>query len=65
MLQTIHGDQSNDELYRLTSEHRALKARLHELDKRIALTSAERVERAQLKKRKLRTKERILRLRAE
>lgn len=49
-------------LTRLTHQHRALKQRLRELDKHLSLTSAEQVERAQLKKMKLRTKERILRL---
>ncbi|MCG8417407.1 MAG: YdcH family protein [Proteobacteria bacterium] len=51
-----------EEITRLTDEHRALKARLRELDKHISLTSAEQVERAQLKKMKLRTKEKLLRL---
>jgi uncharacterized protein YdcH (DUF465 family) len=51
-----------EQLARLTDQHRALKERLKELDKHLSLTSAEQVERAQLKKMKLRTKERILRL---
>jgi hypothetical protein len=51
-----------EQLSKLTDEHRALKERLRELDRHIALTSAERVERAQLKRLKLRTKEQILRL---
>lgn len=46
-------------LTRLTAEHRALKARLRELGRHISLTSAEKVEYAQLKKMKLRTKDRI------
>ena len=51
-----------EQISQLADEHRALKARIRELDKHISLTSAERVERAQLKKMKLRTKERLLRL---
>lgn len=46
-------------LTRLTAEHRALKERLRELGRHISLTSAEKVEYAQLKKMKLRTKDRI------
>jgi hypothetical protein len=44
---------------RLTEEHRAIKERLRELERHIALTSAERVEYAELKKMKLATKDRI------
>ncbi len=58
-MQTVTEDRK-DEISRLTDEHRALKARIRELDKHISLTSAERVERAQLKKMKLRTKEQLL-----
>lgn len=50
---------SQEQLDRLTAEHRAFKSRLRELDKHISLTSAEQVEYAQLKKLKLRTKDRI------
>ena len=57
-----HGLDSQDEIERLTSQHRTLKVRLKELDRRLSLTSAERVERAQIKKMKLLTKDRILRL---
>lgn len=59
LVQTVTEDRK-DEISRLTDEHRALKARIRELDKHISLTSAERVERAQLKKMKLRTKEQLL-----
>lgn len=51
-----------DQLSKLNDEHRALKERLRDLDRHISLTSAERVERAQLKRQKLKTKEQILRL---
>jgi hypothetical protein len=44
---------------RLSAEHRAMKLRVRELSKRVALTSAERTEYHQLKKMKLRTKDRI------
>lgn len=51
-----------DQLSKLNDEHRVLKERLRDLDRHISLTSAERVERAQLKRQKLKTKEQILRL---
>ncbi|HUH02249.1 MAG TPA: YdcH family protein [Kofleriaceae bacterium] len=52
--------QNNQELIdQLTAEHRALKARLRELEKHKAMTSAEQVEYAQLKKMKLLAKDRI------
>lgn len=47
------------QLAALMAEHQALKARLKQLAKHISLTSAEQVEYAQLKKMKLRTKDRI------
>jgi len=46
-------------IQQLTAEHRAIKARIRELDKHVALTSAERVEYSQLKKLKLRAKDRM------
>ena len=49
----------DDLLGQLTEEHRAIKARLRQLDRHISLTSAEQVEYAQLKKMKLATKDRI------
>jgi uncharacterized protein YdcH (DUF465 family) len=58
-VQNLEGVEKEALLARLTAEHRALKARLRELEKHIALTSAEQVEYAQLKKLKLRTKDRI------
>jgi uncharacterized protein YdcH (DUF465 family) len=54
---------TQNKLDRLTAEHRAFKSRLRELEKHISLTSAEQVEYAQLKKLKLRTKDRIRLLR--
>lgn len=56
------GISKQEQLTQLTDEHRALKERLRELTRHISLTSAERVERAQLKKLRLKTKEQILRL---
>ncbi len=44
---------------RLAAEHEALKARIRELDSQLTLTSAERTEYAELKKMKLRTKDRL------
>lgn len=46
-------------LNRLSDEHRAIKQRLRELNRHIALTSAEQVEVAQLKRMKLATKDRM------
>lgn len=56
---TDHGHSKKQLLAQLNEEHRSLKARLRELGRHISLTSAERVEYAQLKKMKLRTKDRI------
>ncbi len=56
----VHARQG--EIARLTDEHREIKARLRELDRHISLTSAERVERAQLKRLKIRTKDKLIRL---
>jgi len=53
-----------DQLAELTAQHRELEARLKDLDKHLALTPTEQVEYARLKKEKLRTKDRIFRLRA-
>lgn len=49
-------------LAELSAEHRRLDAQLQQLEKRRALTPAERLEIARLKKEKLRTKDRIARL---
>ncbi|GEM_PF-2396172 len=46
----------------LTAEHRRLDAQVQKLEKRRALTPAERTEIANLKKQKLLTKDRIARL---
>lgn len=43
----------------LLAEHRVLQTRLRELDRHISLTSAERVEYAQLKKLELQAKDRM------
>ena len=48
----------------LTDEHRQLDARLHELERQVSMTSAERDEYCLLKKRKLLTKDRIARITA-
>jgi uncharacterized protein YdcH (DUF465 family) len=58
-VQNMDGAEKEALIEQLTAEHRALKARLRELEKHISLTSAEQVEYAQLKKLKLRTKDRI------
>jgi len=58
-VQTTTAADKQELIEELTAEHRALKARLRELEKHLTLTSAEQVEYAQLKKLKLRTKDRI------
>lgn len=57
-------DLKNELLEQLVAEHQQLKARLRALNRHVALTSAEQVEVAQLKKMKLRAKDRIAVLRA-
>jgi uncharacterized protein YdcH (DUF465 family) len=49
-------------LAELTAEHRRLDEQVRQLEKRRALTPAERAEMARLKKQKLLTKDRIARL---
>ena len=58
-MQNLTGDQKRELITHLSQEHRAIKARIRELNKHLSLTSAERVEYAQLKKLKLRAKDRI------
>ena len=62
MQQKSGTELTTDQLDELNEEHRAIKARIRELDKHLSLTSAEQVEYVQLKKLKLRTKDRILML---
>ena len=59
LVQNLSGDDKRDLINQISAEHRAIKARIRELDRHISLTSAERVEYAQLKKLKLRAKDRI------
>jgi uncharacterized protein YdcH (DUF465 family) len=54
-----HSVSKQDLLEQLMAEHRALEERLRKLDRHISLTSAEQVEYSQLKKMKLRTKDRM------
>lgn len=61
-MQEVTQESSREELLtRLSYEHQAIKSRLRELDEP-ALSSAERVERAQLQQRRHETQDRILRL---
>jgi hypothetical protein len=53
------GASKEQVLSRLSDEHRAIKERLRQLGRHIALTSAEQVEVAQLKRMKLATKDRM------
>ena len=59
LVQNLNGEQKRDLIIQLTNEHRAIKQRIRELNKHLSLTSAEQVEYAQLKKLKLRAKDRI------
>jgi hypothetical protein len=54
----------DEALEQLRAEHRALELRLAELDGHLSLSQAEQVERAELKKLKLKKKELIVRLSA-
>ena len=58
-METSAQGNSTFSIERLSAEHRAMKQRVRELSSRVALTSAERAEYHQLKKMKLRTKDRI------
>jgi len=49
------------EIEQLKAEHRAIELRLAELDRHLALTAEEQLERARLKKLKLQTKDRLAR----
>jgi len=53
------------ELVELRERHSQLERRLSELDRHLSLTPDEQLERARLKKEKLRTKDRIVLLAAE
>jgi uncharacterized protein YdcH (DUF465 family) len=52
------------EMVQLKERHGAIEKRLAELDRHLSLTPEEQVERAQLKKEKLRTKDRLVALAA-
>lgn len=60
-MQEVTQESSRDELTRLSHEQQAIKSRLRELDAP-ALSTAEKVERAQLQQRRHETQDRILRL---
>lgn len=62
LVQPVNDHSKEEQLTKLDAAHRTMKERLRELEKHISLTSAERVERAQLKKLKLKTKDEMLRL---
>jgi uncharacterized protein YdcH (DUF465 family) len=59
---TIEAVDKESLLAELTAEHRRLDEQLQQLERRRALTPAEREEIARLKKQKLLTKDRIARL---
>ncbi len=52
----------NSEIARLSGEHSAIEFRLRELDRHLSLTLDEQLERANLKKAKLRLKDGLLHL---
>ncbi len=53
----------NGDVSTLESEHRSLKQRVSELDRRAFLTPAEQIESAELKRRKLAVKDTLMELR--
>lgn len=53
---------AQDEVERLRQQHRQLEERLAALDRHLALTPDEQIERSRLKKEKLLVKDRMLRL---
>ncbi len=62
-MKAIAADARDEMVAALIEEHRRLDERLRILETRRSLTSAEQVEYAQLKKQKLRAKDRLARLR--
>lgn len=62
-MKAIAADARDEMVAALIEEHRHLDERLRILETRRSLTSAEQVEYAQLKKQKLRAKDRLARLR--
>ena len=52
-------ESKQQQLERLSAEHRALKARVHELEGHLSLTSQEQIELQRLKKLKLHTKDQL------
>ena len=59
LVQNTVGADKQVLLQQLTAEHRALKSRMRELHSHTSLTSSEQVEYSQLKKLKLRAKDRM------
>jgi hypothetical protein len=53
-----------DEVGELTAQHQDLERRLHALDRHLALSAEEQLERTRLKKEKLRVKDRLALLEA-
>jgi hypothetical protein len=66
-MQKIHGDMNSaaEELVALRERHGEIERRLTELDRHLSLTPDEQLERARLKKEKLRGKDRIALLAAQ
>ena len=63
-MQKIHVDLSSDavRMVKLRERHDELERRLAELERHLSLTPDEQIERSQLKKEKLRTKDELSRL---
>ncbi len=59
------GTQMDGERARLKARHDEIEKRLVELERHLSLTPDEQVERSQLKKEKLRAKDRLAQLQAE
>ena len=61
----VDANSANVEVVELRERHGEIERRLAELDRHLSLTSDEQLERARLKKEKLRTKDRIALLTAD
>jgi uncharacterized protein YdcH (DUF465 family) len=61
-VQTRAGDEAGVEMSRLKARRDEIEKRLSELERHLSLTPDEQVERSQLKKEKLRTKDRLTQL---
>ena len=62
--QSVRSDEAGTEMAKLRARHDEIEKRLSELERHLSLTPDEQVERSQLKKEKLRAKDRLTQLSA-